>query len=112
MVKKSNKINQIINKLAISLQAYGIKIDELILFGSYAQGTQKPYSDIDIAVVSSSFNNKNLLQRQEILGEAIFSLKEPIEALGYTPKEIKNSNALSFLSEIISSGKIVYKKSS
>ncbi|MEW5758134.1 MAG: nucleotidyltransferase domain-containing protein [Candidatus Omnitrophota bacterium] len=112
MVKKSNKINQIVNKLKTSLQARGISVDKLILFGSYAQGKQKPYSDIDIAVVSSSFNGKNLLKRQEILGEAIFPLKEPIEALGYTPKEIRRPNALSFLSEIISTGRIVYKKAS
>jgi predicted nucleotidyltransferase len=85
------------------------KVNRLILYDSYAEGIPKPYSDIDIAVISTSFNNKGLLKRQELLGEAIFPLGEPIEALGYSYKEFKKPPMLSFLSEIITKGKIVYR---
>ena len=33
------------------------KIDAIILFGSYAKGTENEDSDIDIAVISSDFND-------------------------------------------------------
>ncbi|MFH1678527.1 MAG: nucleotidyltransferase domain-containing protein, partial [Candidatus Omnitrophota bacterium] len=81
----------------------------LILYGSYARGVPMTHSDIDIAVISPSFNNKSLLKRQELLGEAIFPLGEPIEALGYSCKEFNNVPAFSFLSEIITKGKVVYR---
>jgi predicted nucleotidyltransferase len=111
MVKKAAQVKDIINSFALSLKNRGIKVNRLILYGSYAQGTPKPYSDIDIAVISSTFNNKNLLERQEILGEVIFSLQEPIEALGYSYREFAQPPRLSFLSEIIATGKVLYKES-
>ncbi len=109
MVKSPNQIKNLIKNLVTSLKAQGIRVNRLILFGSYVNGTPKPYRDIDIAVISSSFNNKSLLKRQELLGEAIFPLGEPIEALGYSYREFKKPGMLSFLSEILSKGKVIYK---
>lgn len=37
------------------LKAHGIRADLLLLYGSYARGTERPDSDIDIAVVSRDF---------------------------------------------------------
>lgn len=110
MVKEKRKIDKIINKLVNNLEASGIKVYRLILYGSFAYGKPKPYSDIDVAVISPNFKGKGILKRQELLGEAIFSLGEPIEALGYTPQECKNPHPLSFISEILSTGKIVYRR--
>ena len=109
MVKNPTQLNHLINGLVAGLKKKDIKVDRLILYGSYANGNPKPYSDIDIAVISSTFDKKNLLQRQELLGEVIFSLQEPIEAIGYGYREFKKLAPLSFLSEIISNGKVVYK---
>ena len=33
------------------------KIEAIILFGSYAKGTQHEYSDIDVAIISSDFKD-------------------------------------------------------
>lgn len=103
------KIDRITKNLINCLEDKNIRVRQLILFGSYANGKAKPYSDIDIAVISPSFEGKGILKRQELLGEAIYPLQEPIEALGYTPKEYKNVAPASFLAEIISTGKIIYK---
>lgn len=108
MVKK-NKINKLKSAVIKILTEKGIPVKYLILYGSYAKNNPKPYSDIDIAVISSAFEGKGILKRQELLGEALYSLGEPIEALGYTPKEYKRPPALSFLSEILSTGKLIYK---
>lgn len=110
MAKRGHKIRKILNKLVNSLEKKGIEVERLILFGSFASGNAKAYSDIDIAVVSPSFRGKGILKRQELLGEAIFPLGEPIEALGYSPQECKSPEPLSFLSEILLTGKTVYKK--
>ncbi len=109
MAKTKSKINIIAKHLAGRLESMDIRVQQIILFGSYANGKAKPYSDIDIAVISPSFEGKNLLKIQEILGEAIYPLQQPIEALGYTFREYKNVAPMSFLSEIIATGKTIYK---
>jgi len=106
---KKNKINRLADSVVKSLAEKGILVKCLILYGSYARGNPKSYSDIDIAVISSFFEGKGILKRQELLGEALYDLGEPIEALGYTPQEYKKPPALSFLSEILSTGKLIYK---
>ena len=112
MVKSASQIGRIIDALAAGLKAKGIKIDRLILFGSHANGNAHPYSDIDIAVISPTFNTINLLKRQELLGEVIFPLQEPIEAIGYSTKEFRSRGRLSFLSEVVATGRTVFKGAS
>ena len=110
MVKRQSQIKRITRDLVASLKRKGIKVDRLILYGSYANGKPRPDSDIDVAVISSSFNNKNLLKRQELLGEAIFGLGAPVEAIGYSYKEFVKRSSLSFLFDIASNGKTVYQE--
>jgi len=109
MAKTKEKISGLIPNLINRLERKNIRVEQLILFGSYATGQNKFHSDIDIAVISPSFQGKGLLKRQELLGEAIYLLKEPIEVIGYTPKEFKNSAPTSFLSEIAATGRVIYK---
>ena len=47
-----NSIQKYIEKIS---QYY--KIEAIILFGSYAKGTENEDSDIDIAIISSDFND-------------------------------------------------------
>ena len=110
MAQKTGYVKKVVKKLVDGLKSRDIKVNTLILYGSYARGTQRTDSDIDIAVISSSFDRKNILQRQEVLGEIIYPLKEPIEALGYSWREFKHRHPLSFLSEILATGKIVYRE--
>lgn len=109
MVKSLSQIKQIADNLVIRLEKKGIKVNRVFLYGSYANGNPQPYSDIDIAVISSSFDNKSLIKRQELLAEVIYPLGEPIEAIGYGYQEFKKTTPLSFLSEIIAKGEIIYK---
>lgn len=110
MVKNKSQINKIIRNLVAILKRKGVRVNKLILYGSYANGNPNPDSDIDIAVISSSFDSKNLLERQELLGEAIFGIGEPVEAIGYSYKEFMKRSRLSFLFDIVSNGKTMYQE--
>ncbi len=88
MVKTTPEINRIIEKFKIELEKYNIHSDRIILYGSYAKGNPREDSDIDLVVVSRDFEKMNLRERLEILGLAAGKVFEPIEALGYTPKEV------------------------
>ncbi|NOY79153.1 MAG: nucleotidyltransferase domain-containing protein [Calditrichaeota bacterium] len=65
----------------------GLTIEKIVVFGSHAKGNQREDSDIDVAVISDSFAGKDLWERASILGKAVVSIQEPIEAVGYTLEE-------------------------
>lgn len=58
MVKRNidREIMESINKYIEKISKY-YKIEAIILFGSYAKGTQNKDSDIDIAIISSDFKD-------------------------------------------------------
>lgn len=62
MVKKE-KLEKVLLEL---LQGKGIKVSKIIIFGSYAQGKEKPESDIDIIIVSRDFRDKDIFARVEL----------------------------------------------
>lgn len=100
----SRKIKNIINNFKKELIKSNIHPQKIILFGSYAKGTPRVDSDIDIVVISKDFKNLNLRERLEILGLTAGRILEPIEALGYTPQEVKKASPISILKEALASG--------
>ena len=58
MVKRTidRRIMESIKKYIDKISQY-YKIEAIILFGSYAKGTENEDSDIDIAVISNDFND-------------------------------------------------------
>jgi predicted nucleotidyltransferase len=58
--KKAQLIDEI-NKFVRGLEKNQIHIQQAILFGSYAKGTAKEWSDIDLALVSEDFSGIRFL---------------------------------------------------
>jgi len=44
-----------VEKLVSDIQALGIHLQKVILFGSYAKNKQRRYSDIDVALIADEF---------------------------------------------------------
>jgi predicted nucleotidyltransferase len=78
-----------INKYIALLKQEGIDVSKVILFGSYAKGTAKPESDIDIAIISSQFG-KNNLKEMMLLRRIALKIDSHIEPLPFSPKEIND----------------------
>lgn len=71
------------------LEKNGIKIEKLILFGSYAKGTAMPWSDLDLCVVSKQFgkDHHEELVRLMNLTSQVDSMIEPHP---YHPKDLED----------------------
>ena len=85
-----------VKKFKNALESINIRVDQLILFGSYAEGTAREDSDIDLVVISSSFSDKSYWERINILTDAIYQVFAPIEASAFTPDEWKSEKSLIF----------------
>ena len=77
-----------------ALESINIRVDQLILFGSHAEGTAREDSDIDLVVISSNFSDKSYWERINILTDAIYQVFAPIEASAFTPDEWKSEKSL------------------
>lgn len=66
-----------------------LPIKKVILFGSYAKGTQHRWSDIDLCIVSPRFDDHWKALRY-LRKKAPFSLRYTIEPVGFTPKDLKD----------------------
>ncbi len=103
MVKTEREIKEIIDKYQKEIEKLGVQPKKIILYGSYAGGTPREDSDIDVIVVADEFRKMNLRERLELLGLAAGRVLEPIEALGYTQEELDSRKKESFLEAILKS---------
>ncbi len=100
MAKTKREIKAIIERYKEELKKLGIRAQRVILYGSYAKGSPREDSDVDLLVISEDFKNICLRERLEILGLAAGRVFEPIEAIGYTEEELKDVKG-TFLEEIL-----------
>ncbi len=89
MAQTTLELTEIIQRYRRELAAMGIRVEQVLLFGSQARGTAREDSDIDLIVVSPDWAQYGERERLEILGIAAAHILEPIEALGVTPAEIE-----------------------
>ncbi|MGH8070593.1 MAG: nucleotidyltransferase domain-containing protein, partial [Candidatus Entotheonellia bacterium] len=85
-------------------EARGIAVERVILFGSHAAGHAQAWSDIDLAVISPTFDELSLLERYEHLGLANSALHAPLDVVGFSPSQVATCEASSFLHEILNTG--------
>lgn len=101
-----SSVLRVISRFQKALESKGITINKIILFGSYAKGTFREGSDIDIVVISEHFKNKGYWERIDILSDAIYEVFEPIEAIAMTPEEWEKGESL--IIDYAKDGELVY----
>jgi len=92
MVKKTipKKVKKEIDDYVKVLRADNLPISKVILFGSYAKGTQNKWSDIDLCIISPKFKNAfNALQYLWLKRE-IKDINYTIEPVGFSPKDFED----------------------
>jgi predicted nucleotidyltransferase len=74
-----------------------IKVEQLIIFGSYLEGTAKPESDIDVLVISDNFKPLDEEQRLDILYDAAENIEPVIHPWGFSNEELEKASELTTL---------------
>jgi len=110
VAKGISKIKKVVNELVELFDENGIHIETIILYGSYASGTQNSDSDIDLIIISKDLKKYPPLERLEFLSLITWKISLPLEIIGYTPNEIKGKQGKSiFWDEIQETGQVLYK---
>lgn len=108
MVTTATDLKEIVARF-VSLLGNAVRVEAIILFGSYANGTPNEWSDVDIAVISPDFEGLPMWQRQQVISRATVDRNVNLAPIGYPSSEYHNPGSHSFLREIIRTGKVVYE---
>ena len=88
------KVLETVNFFSEQIRKNGIHINNLILFGSSSTGTTTSGSDIDIAIISDDFTNRDIFDRALLTKNAeihtIKKFKVPLDIITLTPKEYQD----------------------
>ncbi|HSD64634.1 MAG TPA: nucleotidyltransferase domain-containing protein [Ignavibacteriaceae bacterium] len=101
MVKIPDKIRRIVERYISLLKENNISVENAYLFGSYAKGNNNKWSDIDIAIVSDSFEGIRIKDKDKIR-KLTLSVSSSLEILPFNPRDFSSENPLA--KEIIETG--------
>lgn len=87
------KVKKEIAQYVAGLRKDGLPIESVILFGSYAKGSQHQWSDIDICIVSPKFGDAfdALQYLWRMRADHVGSRVEPV---GFHPRDFKDDTSL------------------
>ena len=99
------KIHALVQKLAGRTDA-----EKVIVFGSYAKGTAKNSSDLDVLVIAHS--QLPIARRVDALLPILQGCLHRVDVHVYTPAEIEayGSEPFSFVSSVLRAGKVVHER--
>jgi len=91
------RVLKAVEMLLDALERRGVRVEEAYLFGSYAKGDWIESSDVDLVIVSSSFQGSRFIDRLELIYriEGELGVKPWIEVIPLTPGELQERLATS-----------------
>ncbi len=100
-------VTKFVNDYAAALREH-IRLDRIVLFGSYARGEATDESDLDLIVVSPDFG-KNAFKDSSLLYRYMPRHIFGVDALPRTPEDLAAVEPGTFLAYALEEGKIIYE---
>lgn len=108
MAKATSEIRSIVARYVDNLEALGVPVERIYLFGSQARLDARldagAESDVDLAVVSPLFEKMSLWDRAGFLGKAAWDIHYPIDVLGFAPSQVRKAAPGTLLRHIMKNG--------
>lgn len=106
-----NKFVEIKNFLVDLFRQINIRVDKIIIFGSYSREEYDEESDMDIVIVSKDFRGKDLFEIVELTKDIHWNLVDklmrPFDILYYSDEEWEEGNSL-IINEAKKDGIVIY----
>lgn len=81
---------------------------QIVLFGSWARGTASRRSDIDLLIVCET--EAPPLERVGQVLQVLWDAPLPVEAIVYTPEDLRASGDRPFIRQILEEGQVLYRR--
>lgn len=92
----------------------GISISKIVIFGSFVRGDEGEGSDVDIIVISPSFNDMDIFERLDnasgIHRALVERLRRPVDILYYSDLEWGRESSL-MIQTAKDEGEVIYESS-
>ena len=100
-----NLSNEIVNRII-----HKIKVNKIILFGSYSKGFERKDSDIDLLIITDE--NKRQIELMIEIRKMLSGLKKPFDILVYNADNFykRADSKTSFERDILDTGTLLYGK--
>lgn len=87
-----------------------LRVDRILLFGSYADGTATPDSDLDLLIVSPDFGD-DYVRNVVLLQKCLPPRDRPIDVdtLARTPAEVASAEPDTFLAAVLADAVVVFE---
>ncbi|MBU0952441.1 MAG: nucleotidyltransferase domain-containing protein [Elusimicrobia bacterium] len=89
------KTKQIIQKSFLSKH---LRLDDIIIYGSFIKKQNRPDSDIDIMVISKDLRNKDIFEKVQLTRgihrELVKQIRKPIDIMYYSDREWSSNSSL------------------
>ena len=93
MACEKASVIQDVKKYIAVLRENGISVDKALLFGSWAKGTARDESDVDVALVSTFFTGDRFMDRRKIV-PLRRKINNNIEPIPFSPEDFAAGGAL------------------
>lgn len=91
-------LSALVQYISTYLSHRGLRLDRVVLFGSYAQKQTRKDSDVDIAIVSEDFSGKDIFARAQMVRGLRTGLThrfaKPFDILFISKEEWKKKDSL------------------
>lgn len=102
------KIKPEIDKYLNNLQEQ-INLEQVLIYGSFAENKAKRDSDVDLLILSFDFNNMDEDERLRLLYRKSVGFPYNLHVYGLTPEEYKKASPLTTLGVIKKKAKIILR---
>lgn len=99
----AEEIRKIIQEFANRVSEWGIRIDRVILYGSYARGCAHKFSDIDVAIISPDFGKDRLEERSRLFRLAV-KIDARLEPISFSTRAFEEDTWVPIIYEIKKTG--------
>jgi HEPN domain-containing protein len=112
MVPTTVPLKSLAQRLVRCLEARGIVVEALYLFGSQARAEATPDSDIDVLLVSPTFAGKSFWARCSQVGAALSGVADPVQIYPVTPAEWRTPEPGGFIESLSPDLRQLYRRKS
>lgn len=85
-----------------------VRVEKVILFGSFVEGGPTEDSDLDLLVVSKDFHGKDEDARLDLLYRSSRFMQPEVHPWGVTPEELQRASHLTTIGHARDSGRVVF----